>query len=67
MVRIILGTVAQAIAWVVYLVPVMVVFFLGSGVAAILTGFANGPLGIALGAYTLVLLVPAGARTPVTR
>lgn len=27
----------------------MVVFFLGSGVAAILTGFAEGPLGLALG------------------
>jgi hypothetical protein len=25
-------------------------------------GLTNGPLGIALGAYTLVLLVPAGAR-----
>jgi len=27
----------------------MVVFFLGSGIAAILTGFADGPLGLALG------------------
>jgi hypothetical protein len=37
------------------------------GLVAAFFGLINGPLGIALGAYTLVLLVPAGARTPVTR
>ena len=37
------------------------------GLVAAFFGLINGPLGIALGAYTLVLLVPAGARTPVPR
>lgn len=37
------------------------------GLVAAFFGLINGPLGIALGAYTLVLLVPAGARTPATR
>jgi hypothetical protein len=33
------------------------------GLVAAFFGLTNGPLGIALGAYTLVVLVPAGART----
>jgi hypothetical protein len=37
------------------------------GLVAAFFGLINGPLGIALGAYTLLLLVPAGARTPVPR
>ena len=37
------------------------------GLVAAFFGLINGPLGIALGAYTLVLLVPAGARTLVPR
>ena len=32
------------------------------GIIAALSGLIGGPLGIALGAYTLVVLVPAGAR-----
>jgi hypothetical protein len=32
------------------------------GLVAAFFGLTNGPLGIALGAYTLVVLVPAGAR-----
>jgi hypothetical protein len=32
------------------------------GLVAAFFGLVNGPLGIALGAYTLVVLVPAGAR-----
>ncbi len=34
----------------------------GLGLFAAFLGLINGPLGIALGAYTLVVLVPAGAR-----
>jgi hypothetical protein len=37
------------------------------GLVAAFLGLINGPLGIALGAYTLVVLVPAGARTPAAR
>jgi hypothetical protein len=37
------------------------------GLIAAFFGLINGPLGIALGAYTLVALVPAGSRPPVTR
>jgi hypothetical protein len=37
------------------------------GLFAAFFGLINGPLGIALGAYTLVVLVPAGARSPATR
>jgi hypothetical protein len=33
------------------------------GLLAAFFGLTNGPLGIALGAYTLVVLVPANART----
>jgi hypothetical protein len=32
------------------------------GLVAAFFGLTNGPLGIGLGAYTLILLVPAGAR-----
>jgi hypothetical protein len=32
------------------------------GLVAAFFGLINGPLGIALGAYTLVVLIPAGAR-----
>ncbi len=32
------------------------------GLLAAFFGLINGPLGVALGAYTLVVLVPAGAR-----
>ncbi len=34
------------------------------GLLAAFFGLTNGPLGIALGAYTLVVLVPAGTRNP---
>jgi hypothetical protein len=34
------------------------------GLVAAFFGLTNGPLGIALGAYTLVVLVPAGTRNP---
>ena len=34
----------------------------GIGMLAAFLGLTNGPLGIALGAYTLVVLVPATAR-----
>ena len=37
------------------------------GLIAAFFGLINGPLGIALGAYTLVVLVPAGSRPPVAR
>jgi hypothetical protein len=37
------------------------------GLVAAFFGLINGPLGIALGAYTLVVLVPAGARSQATR
>src|SRR5580658_2719283 len=37
------------------------------GLIAAFFGLINGPLGIALGAYTLVVLVPAGSRPPETR
>jgi hypothetical protein len=37
------------------------------GIVAALFGLIGGPLGIALGAYTLVVLVPADARSPVAR
>ena len=34
------------------------------GLVAAFFGLTNGPLGIALGAYTLVVLVPADTRNP---
>lgn len=34
----------------------------GLGLVAAFFGLINGPLGIALGAYTLVVLVPSGSR-----
>jgi hypothetical protein len=37
------------------------------GLVAAFFGLINGPLGIALGAYTLVVLVPAGERLPAAR
>jgi hypothetical protein len=37
------------------------------GLVAAFFGLTNGPLGIALGAYTLVVLVRAGERMPATR
>jgi uncharacterized protein with PQ loop repeat len=37
------------------------------GLVAAFFGLINGPLGIALGAYTLVVLVPAGERLPAGR
>jgi hypothetical protein len=37
------------------------------GLVAAFFGLINGPLGIALGAYTLVVLVPTDARTPAAR
>jgi hypothetical protein len=37
------------------------------GLVAAFFGLINGPLGIALGAYTLVVLVPAGGHTPASR
>jgi hypothetical protein len=37
------------------------------GLIAAFFGLINGPLGTALGAYTLAVLVPAGSRPPVTR
>jgi hypothetical protein len=37
------------------------------GLAAAFFGLINGPLGIALGAYTLVVLVPAAGHTPASR
>jgi hypothetical protein len=37
------------------------------GIVAALFGLIGGPLGIALGAYSLVVLVPPDARTPVLR
>src|SRR5277367_5935883 len=37
------------------------------GLVAAFFGLINGPLGIALGAYTLVVLVPAGGQTAVSR
>jgi len=37
------------------------------GLVASFFGLINGPLGIALGAYTLVVLVPAGGHTPTSR
>jgi hypothetical protein len=37
------------------------------GIVAAFFGLIGGPLGIALGAYTLVVLVPADARTSAAR
>jgi hypothetical protein len=37
------------------------------GLVAAFFGLINGPLGIALGAYTLVVLVPAGERPAAAR
>jgi hypothetical protein len=37
------------------------------GLVAAFFGLINGPLGIALGAYTLVVLVPAGGHTAASR
>ena len=37
------------------------------GIVAAFFGLIGGPLGIALGAYTLVVLVPADARTAAAR
>jgi hypothetical protein len=37
------------------------------GLVAAFFGLINGPLGIALGAHTLVVLVPAGGHTPASR
>jgi hypothetical protein len=37
------------------------------GLVAAFFGLINGPLGIALGAYTLVVLVPAAGHTPASR
>lgn len=37
------------------------------GMVAAFFGLINGPLGIALGAYTLVVLAPLGSRAPADR
>ena len=37
------------------------------GMVAAFFGLINGPLGIALGAYTLVVLAPLGSRAPAVR